>query len=160
MSEAVRKKQTRAKSSQLFTTGYEGRDVDTYVSELVENKVKLLCDVKKNPISRRKGFSKNKLKGAVEAAGIEYRHFPELGVPREQRQAAKTPAARKRMFARYEREILPREHEALEQLASLLEEYGKIALTCVERDHTDCHRSLVAKGLEKITEAKRPVKNL
>ena len=43
----------------MFTIGYEGRDVDEFVSCLMQYKVTRLIDVREIPLSRKKGFSKS-----------------------------------------------------------------------------------------------------
>ena len=45
----------------LFTIGYEGITNEAYLNKLIKNNVKLLCDVRKNPLSRKYGFSKSEL---------------------------------------------------------------------------------------------------
>ena len=45
----------------------------------------LLCDVRKNPLSRKFGFSKKKLKHITETVGIKYVHIPELGIESDKR---------------------------------------------------------------------------
>lgn len=49
----------------FFTIGYEGRTRDEYLALLVGAAVTLLVDVRRNPISRKKGFSKRTLEPAV-----------------------------------------------------------------------------------------------
>ncbi|WP_244427340.1 DUF488 domain-containing protein [Bartonella rattimassiliensis] len=38
----------------------------------MENNIKILCDVRKNPISRERGFSKGPLEKALSNIDIEY----------------------------------------------------------------------------------------
>ncbi len=54
-------KKPRQKERCLFTIGYEGRSIDEYLNILIENNIKVLCDVRKNPLSRKYGFSKQSL---------------------------------------------------------------------------------------------------
>lgn len=49
------------------------------------NRVDVLVDVRLNPISRKKGFSKSSLQQALGAARIEYRHERQLGNPKSNR---------------------------------------------------------------------------
>ena len=57
----MKQKQPKHASYAFFTIGYEGRAIDEYMNLLLENHVKVLCDVRKNPISRKRGFSKTAL---------------------------------------------------------------------------------------------------
>src|SRR4029077_9863677 len=74
----------------LLTIGYEGRCVEGYLNELIRSGVTLLCDVRRNPLSRKYGFSKRTLSNGCERVGIRYHHFPELGIASEQRRELKT----------------------------------------------------------------------
>ncbi len=61
----------------LFTIGYEGISLETYLNRLIENDVKLLVDVRSNPLSMKYGFSKNTLNKYCQSIGIEYEHIPD-----------------------------------------------------------------------------------
>jgi len=117
------------------------------VSCLREAGVTLLCDVRRNPISRKKGFSKSALRLAVEEAGLRYEHLPELGIASERRKNL-TPAAKARLFAEYARDDLPRLAKPLAKIAEWAKKGERVALLCFERDPADCHRSRVAAALE------------
>ena len=131
----------------LFTIGYEGRSLAGYLDTLATQDIRLLCDVRKNPISRKPGFSKSALLRGAESQGITYRHFPGLGIPSAKRRNLKTSDCYHRLFDDYESTTL-REGEAdLTDLANLLERYKKIALTCFEADADRCHRRRVAEAV-------------
>ncbi len=40
----------------LFTIGYEGRGIEAFIDILIWNDSRILCDVRKNPISRKLVF--------------------------------------------------------------------------------------------------------
>src|ERR1035437_2802635 len=73
----------------IATIGYEGSTIDDFVVALLHVSIDVLIDVRDLPLSRKKGFSKNQLAGALAAAGIEYVHLRGLGDPRAGRQAAR-----------------------------------------------------------------------
>lgn len=54
--------------------------LEQYLNKLIENDVKVLCDVRRNPISMKFGFSKHQLIKACNGVGIEYKHIPEVGI--------------------------------------------------------------------------------
>src|SRR5579872_1644265 len=54
----------------LCTVGYEGRSLEGYLNLLLVNGVTLLCDVRRNPLSRKYGFSKGTLSKSCE--GLEF----------------------------------------------------------------------------------------
>src|SRR5208337_3842601 len=50
----------------IVTIGYEGRNIDKFLSILIDHKIGKLIDVRKNPFSMKYGYSKNQLAGALE----------------------------------------------------------------------------------------------
>ncbi|WP_245717743.1 DUF488 domain-containing protein [Nocardia jejuensis] len=129
----------------LFSIGYEGRDVDELIAMLLRARVATVADVRLTPISRKPGLSKTKLALALDEAGIRYVHLRELGNPRDNRAPFRegTPDGRNR-FA----EILNRT-EALEAMRAVREliDDGPVALLCFERDHSTCHRHMIAESI-------------
>lgn len=131
----------------LFTIGYEGRTQAEYLALLREAGVTLLADVRRNPISRKKGFSKSALAQGCAAVGIRYEHLPELGIASEKRKNLATQADVDALFAEYERDWLPTQGPTLAKLRAWLEAGERVALTCFEREPGDCHRHCVAEAL-------------
>lgn len=125
----------------LFTLGYERRDLDEVVTVLADAGVAVLVDVRQTPRSRKPGLSKTRLGAALARAGVEYRHEPRLGVPREDRDAfrADGPDA----VGRYRDRLATTDHAALARVASLARTRAT-ALLCFERDEQCCHRRIVA----------------
>ena len=131
----------------LFTIGYEGLSLDDYLQKLISHNVRALIDVRNNPTSRKRGFSKTTLKNATEHAGIKYHHIPELGIPSKLRSNLKDTADHQRLLQYYQTQILPQQSEALERLKKLHAQYARIALTCLEADYHSCHRHKIAEYL-------------
>ena len=126
----------------IFTIGYEATTMGDFVDALTSAGVKRVIDVRALPLSRRPGFSKTPLKGALAEAGIDYVHLRALGTP-----AAGREAARKGRHAELQRIYagqleLP---EAIAQGAQMLALAAEqpSALLCFERDPAGCHRSLL-----------------
>lgn len=69
----------------------------------------MLCDVRRNPWSRKYGFSKSTLSNACEGVGIRYEHLPELGIVSDARRNLETQADYDALFAHYERYDLPKQ---------------------------------------------------
>ena len=130
----------------IFTIGYEGTTVPDFIAALKGAGVERLIDVRALPLSRRPGFSKSPLKGALEEAGIEYLHLKALGTPAEGRAAAR--AGRHSDMERiYAGQLeLP---EAMAQSAQMLELVSEkpSALMCMEREPEHCHRALLLKAV-------------
>jgi uncharacterized protein (DUF488 family) len=113
--------------------------------------VTLLCDVRRNPLSRKYGFSKSTLSKACEGVGIRYEHLPELGIDSEERRNLNTQADYDALFAEYERKSLPRQTQALATIREWVQGGERVALTCFERLPHQCHRHCVAKALAQLT---------
>lgn len=144
----------------LFTIGYEGDSIDGYLDRLISNDVRLLCDVRKNPLSRKTGFSRKQLSSYCERVGIEYRHMPELGIPGHRRRELHDLADYARLFAEYEREDLPHQNQAIELIGGLLDQYERVALTCFEKEPEYCHRHCVAEAVEQQVENCPPTSHI
>jgi uncharacterized protein (DUF488 family) len=129
--------------SVVYTIGYEGTDIDRFVDTLKTVGVKRVADVRAVALSRKKGFSKKSLSARLEAEGIEYLHFIELGDPKPGREAARA--------GRYDefRDIYESHLDSDEAQASLrrlltIASTAQTCLLCFERDPETCHRSIVA----------------
>lgn len=129
----------------LFTIGYEGKSIDQYLYELLANNIQVLVDVRKNPFSRKHGFSGKSLREYLRKVGIRYLHLPELGVPSKLRQDLNGKESYRQLFELYELEILADKQEALKQIEDMIKAKQRIALTCFEADPEMCHRNVVAK---------------
>ena len=112
---------------------YEGKSIEVFMNDLIKNDVKLLCDVRKNPLSRKLGFSKSKLEHIAENVGIKYTHIPELGIENKQRASLKTVDDYNKLFAEYTK-TLPSKHRFLESIYTLLCTNQRIALMCYEKE--------------------------
>jgi hypothetical protein len=131
----------------LVTIGYESRSLEAYLNLLLKNSVTVLCDVRRNPLSRKYGFSKKTLSNACEGVGIRYEHLPELGIDSEKRRDLKTQADYEALFAEYERASLPRQKEPLTKIRGWVKAGQRVALTCFELLPHQCHRHCVAEAL-------------
>ena len=160
-SEVTRIKRHAPKKSgyALFTIGYEGRSLEEYINCLIKEDIRILCDLRKNPLSRKYGFSKTTLKKSLESIGINYIHFPGLGISSEKRENLNTPDDYNRLLNRYDKDILDNRNDLLKTIYQLLQKNKRIALTCFEKDPNFCHRSRVAKAVSRLT-INIPVKNL
>ena len=126
----------------IFTIGYEGTTVGEFIAALHKAGVRRLIDVRALPLSRRPGFSKTALRGALEEASIEYLHLKALGTPADGRAAARAGrhADLERIYAGQLE--LP---EAIAQSAQMLALANEMpsALLCMEREPAHCHRTLL-----------------
>jgi uncharacterized protein (DUF488 family) len=130
----------RPQGGSLFTVGYEGRTVEDLVGVLDIHRVSVLVDVRENAISRKAGFGRRSLQEVLEKAGIEYRHEPLLGNPRDNRQPFREGHARAR--ERYIKHLNNGSREAFDSIIDVAMKQ-RVALLCFERNESDCHRSCI-----------------
>jgi hypothetical protein len=135
-------------ASALSTIGYEGHTLESYLNQLLRSGISLLCDVRRNPISRKYGFSKGTLSKGCSGVGIRYEHLPDLGIESENRQHLETQADYDTLFAEYRSNWLPLQGESLEAIHKWIQNGERVALTCYERLFIQCHRHCVAKEMQ------------
>jgi hypothetical protein len=138
---------------QLFTTGYEGKSIEAFINTLIQNDIRLLCDVRKNPLSRKFGFSKGKLEHITQTVGIKYTHIPGLGIESDKRSSLETLDDYKYLFEEYEK-TLPSRKKFLDEVNSLLQQYTRIALMCFELEPDMCHRHVVRDYIVKTSQVR------
>lgn len=134
----------------LFTIGYEGISLEEYLNRLLKNDVRVLVDVRCNPLSMKFGFNKNQLKRYCENLQIEYMHFPEVGIQSDQRQELVTQSDYDALFDVYRRNNLTKTSSTQNNILKLLQQYQRIALTCFEANICQCHRKHLAEAIENL----------
>ncbi len=133
----------------FYTVGYSGKSISEFMGELKNAGVVTLVDVRFAPVSRFKPeFSKNNLKGALEANGISYLHKPDWGVPRDIRAFSIGKQTRDDIWVWYDANVLPNVAKTnLDEFFNSMEH--PVAFMCVEYDSTECHRHRIFLGLER-----------
>ncbi|MBI2257519.1 MAG: DUF488 domain-containing protein [Flavobacteriia bacterium] len=144
----------------LFTIGYEGISLEEYLNRLIKNDIKLLIDVRRNPISMKYGFSKSQLIRYCTSLGIDYLHFPEVGIQSEHRQELKNQSDYDKLFVIYRENNLVNTKLIQEKILSLLHEKKRIALTCFEANICQCHRKHLAEAIEQLPNFKYKIKHI
>ena len=149
----------KAKSG-IFTIGYEGKCLEKYLNQLMRSGVTLLCDVRRNPMSRKYGFAKSTLSHACEGVGIRYEHLPALGIASEERRQLNSQSDYDALFEDYEQKSLPLQSEPLSRISDWLTEGESVALTCFELLPHQCHRHCVAEAIERDFKGQLKAKHL
>jgi uncharacterized protein (DUF488 family) len=152
----------------VFSIGYEGLTIDSFLHKLIANNITVVVDVRNNPQSMKYGFSKKSFKQYIESAGMRYIHAPELGIPSAMRKGlgeSEAPpflggVSHKALFKAYENKLLPKQEAEIKQLIDLTEQNERIALVCFEADHNFCHRQTLIEHLQKNKSLKRAVIHL
>jgi uncharacterized protein (DUF488 family) len=145
----------------VATIGIYGWTSELFLDALGRADVGLLLDVRQRRGVRGSEYAwanAKRLQAALEAAGIEYRHHPDLAPTTELRRLQYAEDERLGVGKRSRNELAPayRERytkEILDQadLGTIVAELpagSATALLCVERDPEACHRSLIAERLE------------
>jgi len=130
------------KKRELFTIGYQGREIDEFVDLLKQHQITRLIDVREAPISRKKGFAKNALRDRLAEEHIEYVHIRALGSPPALRDKVRSDGNYDAFFKAFARH-LAQNMDAVKEAHHYISD-GKNCLMCFERSHEECHRSAVA----------------
>lgn len=130
----------------VFTIGYEGINIDDFMSLLFEHGIETVVDIRELPLSRKPGFSKTGLTAALNLSGFEYIHMAALGCPKPVRDIYRADGNWKRYttgFLKY----LKTQNDAIAELAKQVR-LSTCVLLCYEADFNFCHRSMVADALK------------
>ena len=103
----------------VFSIGYEGLTIDSFLHKLIANSITVVVDVRNNPQSMKYGFSKKSFKQYIESAGMKYIHVPELGIPSSMRKGLGESVSHKTLFKTYESKLLPKHETKIKQLFRL-----------------------------------------
>lgn len=131
-------------SANLYTFGYEGFDIDSFILRLQMVGVQTIVDVRELPLSRKKGFSKTALGECLKQAGIGYFHAPALGCPKPIRNRYREDGDW-RAYTRDFQAYLATQEATVQQLARFASS-STVCLICFEADFNFCHRTYVARA--------------
>jgi len=143
---------TIATKTVLYTIGYEGISLEQYLNKLIGLSVRALIDVRNNATSMKYGFTKSQLLNACNSVGIQYFHFPEVGIVSEQRQELNCQSDYDKLFLKYQNNTLPLTISTQKKILELLKENERVALTCFEANICQCHRKHLAEAIIKLPE--------
>jgi uncharacterized protein (DUF488 family) len=131
----------------IYTLGYQGVDVDLYVSRLKTAGVGIVADVRETPWSHKRGFCKNILSSELSKAGIEYVHVKSAGNPKENRRTAPDLAECLRRYRFYLDENPAGVTELIDIVRTAALRNRAVCLTCFEKEADDCHRSILLEAM-------------
>lgn len=136
----------------FYTLGYQSHTPSSMAALLAGHKVRVLVDVRQNPVSRKRGFSKAHLEQSISNLGITYLHCPELGTPPPIREIYLSTGNITKALTQYEKYLRARNGRVLVLLRKVKKE--RFCLLCLEADHSRCHRSIIAQVLTEMTGCK------
>lgn len=131
----------------LFTLGYQGHSIDTFLDLLRGHGVTRVLDVRERPYSRKPDFSKKRLGAHLESAGMAYIHLAALGTPKALRDEVRRSKDYPAFFAAVT-PLVEAEEESL-QAALAFARAESCALLCYEGPARECHRLVVAAAIER-----------
>jgi uncharacterized protein (DUF488 family) len=136
--------------SRIWTIGHSTRTIDTFVSLLEENGIKLVADVRRLPGSKRyPQFNIEILAKSLTDHGIRYEHLPELGGRRKAKKDSHNTAWRNASFRGYADHMETEEFRTgIERLLDLASKLGPTAIMCAEAVWWRCHRALISDYLK------------
>src|SRR5216117_3962082 len=151
----------------IWTIGHSTRAIDDFISLLKENEIKLLADVRAWPSSKRyPQFNHDALAESLNANGIFYEHFPELGGKRKSKPDSRNTAWRNASFRGYADYMETDQFQkGVERLLAFARNDGlgsrrndrhgsetvtpwSAAIMCAEAVWWRCHRSLISDYLK------------
>ena len=145
----------------IATVGIYQSNLDHFLDTLNQHRVATVVDVRQRRGVRGREYAwanSLRLQAALEQAGIQYRHVPELAPTTELRQLQYREDDRLKVGKRsrvelaeeYRRRYLDEVLDQVDLRAFLesLPDNATSALLCVERDPRACHRSLIAARLQ------------
>jgi uncharacterized protein (DUF488 family) len=141
----------------VYTAGYEGMSIDSFLDRLIATGMQRLIDVRNNPVARRYGFHKSTLTRLCEKVQIEYLHLPELGIRSELRRNLWSQADYDDLFDTYQKCTIGDQLSAVQRVARLAREKASV-LVCMEADPRCCHRTRLAESVAGI--ARLPIIDL
>ncbi len=129
----------------IFTIGYEGKTPDEFLKVLKEAEISIVVDVRENPASRKKGFSKKTLSATLNDNGIQYRHIAELGTPKDIRVEYQNSGNIERLLEQYRTYLT----ENPLNINILLDAIGNntACIMCFEKLASQCHRLVITEYL-------------
>jgi uncharacterized protein (DUF488 family) len=134
----------------IYTLGYEKRNISEFINELQKFNISILIDVREFAWSCKKGFSKTQFAKELANFNIDYIHIPEAGNPKSIRKGSNSINTSLKRYNQY----LNRTGAGIDELFDIIILAStfnlNLCLTCYEREHENCHRSVIAQYLNQL----------
>lgn len=117
----------------VYTIGYGTRKLDDFLTNLRQNGIEALVDVRRFPTSKRKEFQQAILRRILKKHGIRYYHLSGLGGYRGG-------------YVKHMR--TPEFKEALQELVRIAK-HAPTVIMCLEENPRACHRRYIASAMKK-----------
>jgi uncharacterized protein (DUF488 family) len=139
----------KAKQDIIWTVGHSTRPIEEFLKLLGAGGIELLADVRRFPGSRRyPQFNQEALAASLAEAGIEYRHFVDLGGRRTARlEDSPNTGWRVESFNAYADYMQSGEFLAALDALMVAAREKRTAIMCSEALPQKCHRRLISDAL-------------
>lgn len=129
----------------IYTVGYEGHDIISFLKLLIKNKIELVLDIRESSKSLQKPeFAGKFLSSRLEENKICYEHRKDLGASFEIREAYTKGGLNQECFNQwYKWNVTEREEDKLPDLIEHIKVSGRTVLLCYEKDVQTCHRNIL-----------------
>ncbi|MDQ3061827.1 MAG: DUF488 domain-containing protein [Acidobacteriota bacterium] len=134
----------------IFTLGYQGLDLKTYIETLSANNVGIVLDVREVAWSYNRIYTKSNLQKSLLSSGIKYTHIRSAGNPSSNRKTATSVEDCLTKYRVYLKENSSCLETLLEYIKSFRDEGVHVCLTCFEHLPHECHRSILTEELTEI----------
>ena len=136
-----------SQSIQIFTIGHSNRSFEEFLNLLKESQIQTLVDIRRFPSSRKfPYFNRDALAPLLEAQGIEYLWFENLGGFRHSGKNESSPNAGLESpgFRNYADHMMTDEFHATVRDLLTIAARRSTAIMCAERFFWKCHRRLLS----------------
>ncbi len=145
-------------AAKLYTIGYEGMTLESFVERLKLFAIDCLIDVRELPLSRKRGFSKSGLAKRLSEENIDYVHIRDLGSPKTLRSRLRENKDYPGFFKKMAKHLAQKTHAIADAYKYVTE--NTCCLMCFEQLAEQCHRKLVAKKIKQMDENRLQVSNI
>ncbi len=133
----------------IYAIGHSTHPLDDFILLLKTHGIRIVADVRTVPRSRHvPQFNQESFKAVLQAQGLGYCHFKQLGGLRKPRKDSSNLGWRNSSFRGFADYMQTEEFEAgIAELINLAESSGPVVMMCAEALPWRCHRSLIADAL-------------
>jgi len=126
---------------EVFSIGYQGRNIEEFIDILKKNRIAVLIDTRNSGFSRKPNFSRHTLRKIVEKEGIKFVAVPDAGAPKDLRNYLKNTGKIYNFFTMYKKHII--ENKYFDELSAHING-ERTCLMCFERNPYECHRLVLS----------------
>lgn len=125
----------------LYTIGYSGFSIDSFISTLQMQSINVIIDVRSNPYSSHfTAYNKEQLKQVLSSNGIYYRNYAKEFGAQQTNRGFYTPHGYLNFEVFSNSDLFG---DGYRKIEDGIKQQFTFALMCAEKDPIDCHRSIM-----------------